>query len=152
LQNTRIAPPRRGVCQVTDFIEPEPGVVFPVRVRRDHYRGGELYETTATSLADVVINKPVPAAALSLPAIPPGTALTDQLEGRRGRIDSTWNWTGPTTPLRRVVKVGPGDAGVTGAAPSPSEPTSTARWVLLVSVAVLLLAAGLVVARRFRRG
>ena len=142
----------RGVCRVTDFVEPEPGVVLPVRVKREHYRGGELNQVTVASLTDVVINKPIPAAQLALPPIPSGIEFRDYIAGRIGVIDSNWSPIGPMKALPPpLLKLGTADPAAPDAAPSTAEPTSTARWVMLGSIAALVLALGLAVVGRLRR-
>lgn len=144
----------RGVVQVTDFIEPSPGVVFPVRVRRDHYQKGELSQSRLTTLSGVVINKPIPATDLELPALPRGTILTDQIENKQGPVDSDWKPIGVMKPLAPVLPPAnraplatPVESG-----PSTSEPVSSSRWVIAGSVAVLLLAAGVALVRRLLAG
>ena len=143
----------RGIMQVKDYIEPSPGVVFPIRVQRDHYRNGELSSATVTTLSDVVVNQPVSAAALALPALPPGTVLKDYIDNKEGPIDSDWKPLGPMKPLapRPVPPVEKAPtAQPTETAPSTAEPVSSARWVIAGSVAVLLVAVLLAVARRVR--
>lgn len=122
------SPPSRSVSQVTDFIEPEPGIVLPVRVKSDFYTDGELKQTKVVTLTDVVINKPVPAASLALPPIPSGIELQDKITMRVGRVDSNWNWIGSTRELPPpLIKLGSSDPADPDAAPSTAEPTSTAR-------------------------
>jgi hypothetical protein len=145
----------KNIIRVTDFIEPSPGVVFPVRVQRDHYKKGELFQTNVVAVTDAVINKPIPAADLELPAAPRGTILKDQIENRQGPIDSDWKPIGAMTPLapRAVPPANRAPlAAIVESGPSTSEPVSSARWILVASTGVLLLAAGVVVARRLWPG
>ncbi len=146
------SPPSRSVAEVTDFIEPEPGVVLPVRVKSDHYTDGELKQTRVVTLTDVVVNRPVKATAFALPAIPSGTELRDSITMRMGRVDSNWNWIGATKELPPpLIKLGSADPANPDAAPSTSEPPSTARLVLLVSATVIIIAAVVTVFACLRR-
>ncbi|AWM39909.1 hypothetical protein C1280_24820 [Gemmata obscuriglobus] len=143
---------RYSVLQVLDFIEPQPGVVFPVKVRREHFRNGEMFSATVATLTDVTINKLLPPDALALPQVPRGTTLHDRIEGKEGPIDSDWKPLGvmrpaAPPPLPPAPKVAPADAP---AVPSTSEPVSTGRWVLSGSLVLLVLAAGVAVVSRVR--
>lgn len=143
----------RNVLRVTDFVEPSPGVVFPVRVQRDHYKNGELYETTVSTLTDVVINKPVPASALALPPVPQGTILKDYIENKEGPINSDWKPIGPMKPMapRPVLPAERAPTAMpTETAQSAAEPVSFARWVIIGSIAVLLVTAMAAAARRIQ--
>lgn len=147
---------RRFVVRATEFIEPSPGVVFPTRVTRDAYREGELDNAAVVTLADVVINQPVPASAFALPAVPAGTKLMDRIDNKEGPIDSNWKPAGemkplpppPTSPPEHPPPPKPQWPTPLDTTPSAAEPVSSARWVIGGSVAVLLVAAVLAVVRR----
>jgi hypothetical protein len=143
----------RGVLQVTDWTEPIPGVIFPTQVRAEHTSKGAVYSATVTTLSNVVINKPVPASALALPSPPRGTVLSDHIDNLEGPIDSDWKPIGKLKTLSQQPILRPQEAPRAQPAESTqsgSEPTSSARWVLIGSVAILLTVAGLVIGRRVR--
>lgn len=144
------SPAFRTIEQVVDFAEHHPGVVFPTGVRSEHYRGGKLHSVEQMILTDLVINKPIPATLLALPAVPHGTLLKDRLNGRQGPIDSGWKPMGPMTPLDPpVVKAMP-PSDVTDAEPSATESKPFAVWLLSGSLVVTTAAVGLLVVRRLR--
>ena len=142
----------RSMLQVLDFIEPSPGVIFPVRVQREHFRKGEVFSVTVTTLSDVVINQPVLAASLALPPISRGTILHDRIEGNEGAVDSNWKPIGLMKPLTPRPVPPANRAPPADTAQSTSEPVSSSRWILGASVAIILLAGCVVFVRRLRAG
>ncbi|MBX9628125.1 MAG: hypothetical protein K2X82_30285 [Gemmataceae bacterium] len=140
-----------STLRVMDYIEPSPGVVFPVQVRREYFVDGKLASAAVATLSEVEINKPIPAAALALPAIPSGTVVRDEIEGKEGPVDSDWRPLGPPKPLTQFpTPAQQAPAAVAEGAPSTSEPVSSAGWVLYASAGVLVAAVGVVVVRRVR--
>jgi hypothetical protein len=140
----------KGVRRITEFAEPSPGIVFPVRCQGEHFRDGELLGSEATTLKDLVINKPLPDALLVLPSIPRDTTLQDKVLGLTGPIDSGWNPIGPMKPLPKAVHAGPAPGAVPAhTAPSTAERIASSWWVVAASFGVLLLAAVIALIRRW---
>ena len=141
------------VAEVTEFAEPIPGVVVPVKCHRLQPPGvaGDVTDTVM-SLSDLRVNQDIPARVFELPAIPANTTVSDQIKGSRYPADSNWNPIGPSTPYSRYKVAAPAPEMVeTGhSSASQSEPESAARWVIYASVAVLVVAIGYWVVRRVR--
>lgn len=143
----------RDVIELTEFVEPSPGVVFPVVAQRQHYKKGELFQSRVTRLTNVEINKPLAASELALPSVPRGTALRDYIENKEGPVDSALKPIGSMRALSpRPVPAAESapPAKPLDVMPSTSEPVTPGRFVIACSLGILVVATGVALARRSR--
>jgi hypothetical protein len=140
----------RDVAEVLEFAEPTPGVYVPVKCRRRGLRGSTIVDEWILTLTEVQVNSTIPANQLRLPAIPSGTMLRDMVKGTRYPIDSSWNQIGPATPAPRigVAPPAPDISGSEYTAPSTSEPTTLAYWIIVGSLTLLTGIVGYMLVRR----
>jgi hypothetical protein len=141
----------RNEVEIVEFLESAPGVVFPVKRVVRSFRGSDLIGESTTTLSDVRINEPIPKDVFRLPTVPAGTILQDYVEGKQYPIDEDWRPAGPAKPLTRMVVANPSDKDDAGyTSPSTEEPASWTRWLLPGSLAILGLAGGFSLYRRYR--
>jgi hypothetical protein len=134
------APGESNVAEITEFREAQPGVFVPLQCRVRTYEVTELKDDHIISISNVVVNAPVQADRLTLPAIPSGTVVTDRIHNTKYPVDGDWNRIGPVTPSP-IAPVAPSSLPTGGfTAQSTSEPTATSHWIVYASAGVLLVA------------
>lgn len=116
-------PTDRTISEVTEFQEPIPGILIPVKCRVDSILKGQLAAVFETVLSDIQVNLPIPDSTFVLPAIPKGTQLQDSLHGTRGPIGSDWKAVGPTVQHVRVSTLERSEV-------LPGQPTQSESWTL----------------------
>jgi hypothetical protein len=93
----------RSEWEILEFAEPVSGVFVPMKCGRKWFGSdGELSSSAEITLADVEVNKPIPASAFQLPMIPPGTMLEDDISGTSYPINEKWEPIGPPAPIRQL--------------------------------------------------
>ena len=137
----------------SDFREYQPGVFLPTRSRRETYADGKLISVRVTTLSNVVVNSPINDSVFTLPPIPNGTPMQDNVLGHEILVSSDWRPIGkPTSNSSRSALASGSSVDASGEVrtQSTSEPTPTSRWLLLAAALGLLVAAALFAVRRLR--
>lgn len=80
--------------KIVEFFEVSPGIYFPKKEVRVFLRDGKKFQERTATISNLEVNQPIPQDLLALPEIPEGTLLTDEVQGKRGYVDSNWNWIG----------------------------------------------------------
>lgn len=153
IRKTTVAAPGvddRTVAEVEEFRELKPGVFVPQRCRTIHSRGGKPVNEWVVELSDVRVNDPVPAERMTLPAIPPGTVLTDRMHQTRYPVDSAWNRIGAETSSPVLKVSAPAGESTDYTTQSPGEPRPLAHYVVAAAAALLAVAAAVWGTRRWR--
>jgi hypothetical protein len=121
-----------------EFQEPQPGVFVPVRCIRRTVTGDNQKES-ATVLRNVRVNEAINDDVFRLPAIPSGTLLFDEIAGTKYPVDSQWRQIGKEQPLVKLRLAGTSsNEGVEYRTSSTREPRPWWRWLIPVSLAVLI--------------
>lgn len=90
--------------EILEFAEPVPGVFIPIKCLAQWFEeDGAPHTRVEMVLSDVEVNKPLPAGAFQLPAVPAGTTLNDKIRGETYAINEKWERIGPVEPLRQIV-------------------------------------------------
>jgi hypothetical protein len=142
----------RDEAEIVQFLEVQPGVFVPVQCRARSYKDNAVEQELLYTLTDPIVNAPVPANRLTLPAIPSGTVLKDRIHDTKYPIDANWNQIGPATPNPILRVGGPSSEPVEYTTQSATEPRPMWHLIILVSVLVLLTAGAVWGVRRWRRG
>lgn len=118
----------------SDFIEPEPGIFFPIEQHTRVVKNGKDVQESSGTLSSLRVNAFIPNSQLSLPPVPSGTMLKDWIEGKSYPIDDSWQPMGRSKKLERLA--GPmASTPPTSSEPeyrsqSTDEPKSWTRWLL----------------------
>lgn len=86
------------MCKIVEFKQLSNGIIFPIKEIRSFYNNGKKTQERTTEIKNLFVNSSIDPEFLTLPEIPHGTLLTDEIEGRRGYVDSSWKW---------IKKIGP---------------------------------------------
>jgi hypothetical protein len=134
-------PKDRDTAEVTEFLEPAPGIVLPVKCRVNSFRADKLAKSYETVLSDIQLNQPFAESIMALPSVPKGTELQDSIRGKRGPIGPDWNTIGPTTTMERrtLPPVSENVGAARGGKPTESEPWSITQYVLYGSIVAFVL-------------
>ena len=143
--------PEVALAEITEWAEPEPGVHLPLKCVRSVTRDGVVLNRRETTLSEVAVNKPVPRSALTLPPIPTGTILADEVAGTTGPVDATWTPIGPRTQLVKIIAP-PAPSPDRPSSQSASEPTPAGFWVAIGGGIVIAIGCVLLAYRALRRG
>lgn len=127
--------------EIEEFLEAQPGVFVPLRNRARSYKGSTVAGEWLYSISNPVVNAPVSADRLKLPAIPSGTILKDRVHETEYPVDGNWNRIGPAKPSPMIWAGSPPSEPAEYTAQSTTEPRSTAQLIIIGS-AVLIVAAG----------
>lgn len=141
----------RTVSTVTEFAEPVAGIFVPSKCRGQTFAQSKLIREWLITMSDTSVNSEIPLDALQLPTFPNGTVLHDRINETKYRIDSNWNQIGPASPDRRLKVAGPSLGQSEFTSQSRSEPASSPRWLLSLSLALLVAVAIYLVFRMGRR-
>lgn len=137
--------------EIERFLEAQPGVFVPLQNHVRSYKGGSLDGEWVYSVSNVVVNAPVPADRLKLPAIPSGTILKDRVHETEYPVNENWNRIGPAKPSP-VMRVGqPSSEPSEYTAQSTAEARPTSHWIMIGSVVALAAAGAAWVVIRWRR-
>lgn len=141
-----------ALSEITEWAEPAPGIFVPVKcVRTVTDQDEKIVDRQVATLTKVTVNKPIPASSMALPAIPDGTEYRDEIAGTSGPVNSSWQPTGPRTPL--IVVVAPPRLPVSEmGGQSTSEPASSGTWLAMASGVLVLVAASVIAYRKMRPG
>ncbi len=138
--------------EVVQFKEHAPGVFFPERlVGRSGSEGNYFFNHTSV-ISDVRINQPLPADIFRF-RYPDGVLLTDSVRGAEYRVNSEGKRISPEVPLAGGVP--PPSSGMAASSDAGTEtqeePRSLTRWILPVSLGILVLAGVTAFLRHKRR-
>jgi len=136
--------------EVIKFVEPLPGIYFPEKIVGHDGFDGKVRSTRETTISGIKINQPLPENIFQL-RYPNGIYMTDSVTNTTYQIDADGRPTSGSAPLGTIP---PPPAGKMEPTIAPTEtteePASPTRWVLPISLAVLLAGIGLYVYRRLR--
>lgn len=148
---TYLDPSTRFEAENVEFAEPEPGVFVPTRCVRRQWVGSNVSESV-TSLSDLAVNQPIPDAVFRLPAVAPGTTVSDSVQGTTYTINGRWERTGPEKPLIKLNVAESSTVADEGhRSQSAGEPWRASWWIFPTAVVVLVAAGGTYLYRRNRR-
>jgi hypothetical protein len=130
----------RHTFQVVEFQEPMPGVIVPVRCQVKVLKGSELFREWDVTLRNVRVNIDILEQSLTLPKVPHGTLIHDQINEQEYAIDANWNRVGPAkhVSVRAYGTSVPGNKLFDQ--PSENEPPGVWQWVIFASAAVFVVA------------
>jgi hypothetical protein len=149
LETIRADPKARGEVEVVRFAEVAPAVYFPEEVQERAYKGDRCDHTAVVTFSDLRVNQPFPPDALRQ-HFRPGTVVSDSILMKKYPADEFGNRNGPARPLD-LSPPGPVHSLDVPLLPSgKKEPRSLALWIILASLAVLMLGAALWYVRRRR--
>lgn len=138
--------------EVLEYKECVPGLYFPVRTAGQSYSNGKLWTTREATISDVRLNEKLPDRIFQLP-FPAGIQVGDLVRGESYYIDAAGN------PISKPIKLStapvPPPPLPEGHIPVPGtesleEPGGITRWLLPVSLSMLVLAAVAAALRRWR--
>jgi hypothetical protein len=135
---------------IEEFLEAQPGVFVPIRNRARSYKGSTVEGEWLYSISNIVVNAPVSADRLKLPAIPSGTILNDRIHETEYPVNENWVRIGPAKPSPKVRAPAPSQPSEFKS-PSTSEPRSTAHFIMIGSVALIVAGGAAWAVRRWRR-
>jgi hypothetical protein len=137
--------------EVVQFNEVGPGLYFPERITGRSENDGKQDTSLLTTISDVRVNKPLPRDVFAF-RFPNRVMLTDDIRNTQYRVDPMGNPTSKETPLGpRQPSPASQNAPATLGTVTEEEPQSLTRWILPVSLGILLVAAVAAYLRR-RRG
>jgi hypothetical protein len=90
-------------------------------------------------MSALAVNSDVSSDALRLPEFPRGTVLHDRINETKYQIDSEWQQIGPASPDRRLKVATPAPVQSEFLSQSKSEGRSSARWLLSLSLSLLVV-------------
>jgi hypothetical protein len=132
---------------VPEFVEVQPGIYFPKLVTSTTKYGGEVAKLETMSFANLQVNVPPPAGTFDL-IFPPGTKVTDELQGTEYTVNAEGNAGGSEALKLPGLPLSPKGEPVSPRTETREEPASW-YWALLPVSIVLLVAT--IVARVVRR-
>ncbi len=143
----------RGVNEFS-YKEVAPAIYFLNRHVSRTYVGDKTINEGTSTVAEVVVNKPVKSEVFSL-RLPPGELAMDQIQGKVFTVkpDGTL---GPPPPDFQLTAAQPlranqDSSAVTWLSVTAEEPKSMTRWIAPASLGVLTLAGACWLVRRWRR-
>lgn len=92
--------PISGEKLFSGFTEYEPGLCFPNSVILKLKTKGEVISEENYKLSNIKINQPIAESVFALPAIPAGSTLQNDLNGKLEEVDSDWKPLRPGVPLK----------------------------------------------------
>jgi len=137
--------------EITDFTECSPGLFFPRNAAGRSGAPENWTLTTKSVLSEIRVNQALPADTFRI-RFPHNVIMTDAIRGTRYRIDSNGNRISEETPYANVKSIPPPGVDPSDDPPhveTREEPRSWTRWILPISVAILV--AGLIAAHIRRR-
>jgi hypothetical protein len=141
-----------GELEVVRFKEVAPAIYFPEEIRMRGYRKGQQIAAGVRTFADIRINQPLPPGTFE-PHLPPGTEVSDFDQGKVFKVDAQGKFI-ELKGRRRPVNMPVSEAAVVSGTPrtaTRTEPELMTRWLLPVSVLLLLLGAAGWVIRKYRQ-
>jgi hypothetical protein len=141
----------RRESEVSDFRECAPGIFFPTKVSGRTDLDGKRWATQTAEILDIVVNRPLPQDVFEF-RYPEGVILSDTIAGSTYRVDAQGNPISPAIPFAGVPPP-PAADGVAPAAgkETQDEPLPATRWILPVSVCLIIAGAMIAVVRRWKR-
>ncbi len=128
--------------EVTQFKEYAPGLFFPELLVGRSGPEGKVDFSHTTVISGIRLNEPLPSDALRL-RFPYGVYLTDSIRGVRYRVNQEGTPISPEEPIqsgRVIPPPSPGEDPATDAkAETREEPRSVTRWILPVSLGILVV-------------
>ena len=140
--------PRLSQQKVVRFKEVVPSIFFPEQVEFRNSGGDGPDSTIVVSFSNIRINQPLPPDVFDFPTIPAGARVVDDIKAESYIADAHGNPKSGT--VETLVRLPPIPAGSAQPTESVDEPKSLTRWILPGSLAVLALAGGLWLFRKWR--
>jgi hypothetical protein len=145
---------------VESFREVEPAIFFPERVAARTRRDDQTVASVKAEFTNVQINRPISPAVFAL-RYPPGILFTDNIRRVKYTVDAAGRPIsatvplgppkGPAMPAKMTVGVDSEEPAIPEArTATQAEPVSWTRWLLPVSMCLLIIACLLQLARYFR--
>jgi hypothetical protein len=135
-------------AEITQFLEPKPGIFFPTEVVTTQFVDGKMIKRTVGSIKQLSINMPLPPDIFSLDFVP-GDAVFDHLQGKRYTVGadgrSETNIKEIPTPVSSIVPVGE-------LTETKTEERPFAYWIFVVSFLVTGVGLLALIRRRRLRG
>jgi len=133
--------------EIVKFLEIAPGIFFPVEAIGTSPPDSR----SKAKLLEIKVNQPLPPSIFKF-SYPRGVYFGDSITGTQYRVDSEGNAISKKTPLGTPPPPPAGELPQVGQGmESQGEPESITRWILPVSVMVLVLAGGFAVLIRLRK-
>ena len=124
--------------QIVDFSEVSPSIFFPSAAHYDCYYDGKLQFTHDTKFTDIVINKQLPASALSF-RFPRGIEISDNIRSTRYRVDEFGIRISQEVPVSQKVIFASFESVQQGEQ-TKNESSSWASWLPYLFLLVLITA------------
>lgn len=145
----------RDDWEILEYAEPKPGMFFPSKSQGKVHNGRRQIGAGSIVVSDLRINEPIAKEVLQLPALPRGTHISDMIKKQRYRANENWEQLPGSRAEHSEITARPpetvGEHGGWGAQ-STSEASSWTLWIAPASVAVVLMAGGAWLYRRYCAG
>lgn len=136
--------------EVVKFKECRPGIYFPEKIASTDSVSGKLGATSETIISDININYKLPNDIFRF-KYPNGIYLTDSIKKTSYKIDEDGNPLTKEVPLSMIppAPAGKSDA-VVPMTETKEEPASSTRWIIPVSLGLIIVAIVLLIRRRIQ--